>query len=136
MAKEKVAIIVSQFNHEITSKMAKKAIQHAKKLGAEVVKIVKVPGAFEIPLAVSKAIADKNIAGIVTLGAVIKGETDHDVVITRSVAKKLLDLSIEFKKPVSLGILGPNITWEIADKKKEEYAVRAVDSVVKMLRKD
>ena len=133
--KEKIAIVVSQFNNEITSKMEKKALQHAKKLGAEVVRIVNVPGAFEIPLAVSKVIADKNIAGIATLGAVIKGETDHDVIITRSVAKKLLDLSIKSKKPVSLRILGPNITWELADKKKDEYAVRAVDSVVKVLRK-
>ena len=132
--KEKIAIVVSQFNHEITSNMEKKALQYAKKLGIEVVKIVKVPGAFEIPLAVSKVIADKNIAGIVTLGAVIKGETDHDVIITRSVAKKLLDLSVKFKKPVSLGILGPNITWQVADRKKEEYAVRAVDAVVRMLR--
>ena len=134
--KEKIAIVVSKFNNEITSKMEKKALQHAKKLKVEIVKIVKVPGAFEIPLAVSKIIADKNIAGIVTLGAVIKGETDHDVIITRSVAKKLLDLSVKFKKPVSLGILGPNITWQVADRKKEEYAVRAVESVVRMLRKD
>ena len=134
MAKEKIAVVVSQFNHEITSKMEKKVLQHAKKFQVEIVKIVKVPGAFEIPLAVSKVIADKNIAGIVTLGAVIKGETDHDVIITRSVAKKLLDLSIKFKKPISLGILGPNITWELADRKKEEYAVRAVDAVVKMVR--
>ena len=133
--KEKIAIVVSKFNNEITSKMEKKALQHAKKLKVEIVKIVKVPGAFEIPLAVSKVIADKNIAGIVTLGAVIKGETDHDVIITRSVAKKLLDLSIKFKKPISLGILGPNITWELADRKKEEYAARAVDAVVKMVRK-
>ena len=115
--------------------MEKKALQHAKKLKVEIAKIVKVPGAFEIPLAVSKVISDKNIAGIVTLGAVIKGDTDHDMVITRSVAKKLLDLSIEFKKPISLGILGPNITWELADKKKGEYAARAVDAVVRMLRR-
>ena len=134
--KEKIAIVVSKFNYEITSKMEKKALQHAKKLKVEIAKIIKVPGAFEIPLAVSKVISDKNIAGIVALGAVIKGETDHDVVITRSVAKKLLDLSVKFKKPVSLGILGPNITWELADRKKVEYAARAVESVVKMLRKD
>ena len=135
MEKEKIAIVVSQFNHEITSKMEKKALQHAKKLKVEIAKIVKVPGAFEIPLAVSKVISDKNIAGIVTLGAVIKGETDHDVVITRSVAKKLLDLSIKFKKPISLGISGPNITWQQAEKRIDEYATRAVDSVVKMLRR-
>ena len=135
MMKEKIVIVVSKFNSEITSKMKSIAQKRAKELNLIVEKIVDVPGAFEIPLAVSKVIADKKIAGIVTLGAVIKGETDHDEVITRSVARKLLDLSTKFKKPVSLGILGPNITWELADRKKEEYATRAVETIVKVLRK-
>ena len=133
--KEKIAIVVSKFNYEITSKMEKKALQHAKKIGANVIKVVEVPGSFEIPLAVKRLLEDKNISGIVTIGTIIKGSTDHDLIITGSVAKKLLDLSIEFKKPISLGILGPNVTWKLADKKKEEYAVRAVESVVEVLRK-
>lgn len=134
--KEKIAIVVSQFNCEITSKMEEKALQHAKKLGAEVVKIVKVPGAFEIPFAVKKLLEEKNIDGVVTIGAIIKGGTNHDQVIAHAVAKKLLDLSIEYGKPVSLGISGPNMTWKKAEERIEEYATRAVDSVVKMMRND
>ena len=136
MAKEKIAIVVSQFNHEITSKMEKKALQHAKKLGAEVVKIVKVPGAFEIPFAVKKLLEDKNIEGVATIGTIIKGNTNHDEVVAHSVARKLLDLSIQFSKPVSLGISGPNITWQQSEKRIGEYAARAVEAVVKILRKD
>jgi len=58
------------------------------------------------------------------------------MVIAYAIAKKLMDLSCEYGKPVSLGISGPNITWQQAEKRIEEYSTRAVDSVVKMLRKD
>lgn len=132
--KEKIAIVVSRFNYEITSKMSKKAQERAKKVGAEVIKIIEVPGSFEIPFAAKKLLEDKNIQGVVTIGTVIKGGTDHDEVVVYAVAKKLLDLSIKYNKPVSLGISGPNITFEQSKKRIEEYAVRAVDSVVKMLR--
>ena len=133
--KEKIAIVVSKFNEEITMKMKNKAVQRAKELQADVVKIVEVPGCFEIPFAVKKLLEDKNIQGVATIGTVIKGGTDHDEVVAHAVAKKLLDLSIQYNKPVSLGIYGPNITWKESEKRIDEYAERAVESVVKMLRK-
>ena len=133
--KEKIAIVVSRFNEEITMKMKKTAAERAKELKADVVKTVEVPGAFEIPLAVKELLENKKIQGVATLGTIIKGDTNHDEVIAHAIAKKLLDLSIEYKKPVSLGISGPNITWQQSEKRIEEYAIRAVDSVVKVLRK-
>lgn len=132
---QKLAIVVSTFNHEITGEMSKTAQKRAKELGAKIIKIIKVSGAFEIPLAVKELLDDKKIEGVITIGAIIKGETDHDKVVAYSVGRKLLDLSVEYKKPVSLGILGPNITWEQSKKRMDEYATRAVDAVVKMLRK-
>ena len=133
--KEKIAIVVSKFNEEITMKMKNNAIQRAKELKVDIVRIVEVPGAFEIPFAVGELLESKKIQAVATLGTIIKGNTNHDEVIAHAIAKKLLDLSIEYKKPVSLGISGPNITWEQSKKKIEEYSTRAVDSVVEMLRK-
>ena len=133
--KEKIAIVVSRFNPEITMEMKKKALERAKELKVDVAKIVEVPGSFEIPLAVKELLEDKRIRGVATLGTIIKGDTNHDEVIAGAIAKKLLDLSIEYKKPVSLGISGPNITWEQSEKKAKEYAIRAVDAVVKVLGK-
>lgn len=132
----KLGMVVSLFNYEITGEMSKKAQQRAKELGAKIVKIIEVPGSFEIPLAVKELLEDKEIDGIITIGTIIKGGTDHDTVVAHTVARKLLDLSCEYGKPVSLGISGPNITWQQSEKRIEEYAIRAVDSVVKMLRKD
>ena len=133
--KERIGIVVSRFNSEITFAMKKKALGHAKKLGAEVIKTVEVPGAFEIPLAVKKLLQDKKIQGVATLGAIIKGDTNHDEVIAHSIAKSLIDLSLAFHKPIALGVLGPNITWEQAEKRIKEYSERAVDTVIEVLRK-
>ena len=133
---EKLGMVVSQFNYEITGEMRKKAEQRAKEVGARIVRIVEVPGSYEIPLAVKEMLEDKNIEGVVTVGTIIKGGTDHDEVIAHAIASKLMDLSIQYGKPVSLGISGPNITWQQSEKRIEEYAIRAVDSVVKMLRRE
>ena len=133
--KEKIAIVVSKFNEEITMKMKDKAVQRAKELKADIIKIIEVPGAYEIPLAVKKLLENKKIQGVATLGTIIKGETNHDEVIAHAIAKKLLDISIEYKKPVSLGISGPNITWEQSKKRIDEYAARAVNTIIDILRK-
>lgn len=132
---EKIGMVVSTFNFEITGEMSKRSQERAREIGAKIVKIVEVPGTFEIPLAVKELLENKEIQGVVTLGTVIKGGTDHDNVVAHAVARKLLDLSIEYSKPVSLGISGPNITWQQSEKRIEEYAIRAVDSVVNVLRK-
>ena len=132
---EKLGLIVSRFNHEITAEMGKIAQKRAKELGAKVVKVVEVPGSYEVPLAVKSLLEEKNIDGVVTIGTIIKGGTDHDLVVAHAVAKKLLDLSIEYNKPVSLGISGPNITWQQSKKRIKEYAIRAVDSAIEVLRR-
>jgi len=133
---ERIAIVVSRFNSEITCKMNLIYLQQMEFQKSKLVKVVEVPGAFEIPFAVSKLLKDKNIDGVVTLGTVIKGGTDHDQVVAHSVARKLLDLSAKYEKPVALGISGPNITWEQARKRTKEYAERAVDTVIEVIRKN
>ena len=83
-----------------------------------------------------KLLQKKEIDGIVAIGAVLQGGTDHDQVVAHSVARKLLDLSAKYEKPVALGISGPNITWEQARKRTKEYAERAVDTVIEVIRKN
>lgn len=129
----RIAIVVSEFNYDITYLMLQKALDHVKLLNAEVKTVVKVPGSFEIPLAVAKLLEKEDVDGVVTLGAIITGETKHDEVIGHQVARALLDLSIRYSKPVGLGIIGPGATRAQAEERIEEYAVRAVEAVVKMV---
>ncbi|MCS4541127.1 MAG: 6,7-dimethyl-8-ribityllumazine synthase, partial [Euryarchaeota archaeon] len=72
--------------------MLERASEHANFLGAEIAEILKVPGVFEIPLGVKKLIEKKEIDAVITLGAVIEGETAHDEVIMQHAARKIIDL--------------------------------------------
>ncbi len=129
--KMKIGIVVSQFNYDITSMMLERAKEHADFLGAEVAEVIHVPGVFDMPLAIKRLLNKKEIDGVVTLGAVIKGETDHDETVIAHAARKIADLALEFDKPVSLGITGPGMT-RMQAQQRIERAKAAVESVVKL----
>ena len=130
--KTKLAIVVSDFNKEITYIMEKTAEKAAKSLGAEIVKKIHVPGSFEIPFAVKNILEKEKIDAIVALGAVIQGQTYHDILIMNTIVPKLMDISLQYKKPVGMGIIGPRVTWKQAEQRAAEYAERAVKTAVEM----
>lgn len=127
-----LGIVVADFNYDITYLMLQKAISHAKFLGANVKIVFKVPGSYDIPLAVKKVLEKVDVDAVVTLGAVIRGETKHDEIIGSQTARLIADISIQQGKPVTLGIIGPGATHEQAVERIEEYANRAVESAVKL----
>lgn len=130
----KIGIVVSEYNYDITMMMLQRAQEHAGFMNLEVSHVLKVPGTFDIPLGVKKMLERKDVDGVVTLGAVIKGETDHDQVIMQNAARKIEDLSVEYSKPVALGVSGPNQT-RLQAQARIEMAKDAVESVAKMLRR-
>jgi len=133
--KEKIGMVVSDYNAEITHLMSKIAQEHAEFLGAQVVKTIRVPGAFDMPLAVKKLVDSKDIEGVVTLGAVIEGDTDHDQIVAQNAARKIADISVQSGKPVGLGISGPKMTRLDGMRRIEGYAKRSTESVIKMIRR-
>ena len=130
----RLGIVVSEFNFEITKLMLDLALEHAEFLGAEVKEIVMVPGVMEVPLATKELLKREEIDAVVTLGAVIKGETMHDEVIMSHAVRKIMDLSLEYEKPVALGISGPGMSRAEAHA-RVNYAKRAVEAAVKSLKK-
>ena len=132
---EKLGLVVSDYNADITHLMGKIAEEHADFLGAKIVKTIRVPGAFDMPIAVKKLVDSKNIDGVVTLGTVIEGDTDHDGIVAQNAARKITDLSVDSGKPVSLGIAGPGLSRADGLKKIEEYAKRSVETAIKMIRR-
>lgn len=132
--KMKIGAAVSEFNYDITMAMLERAKEHATFLGAEITKIVKVPGVFDMGLAIKKLLEHKDVDGVVALGAVIEGETEHDELVIQHAARKIADLSIEFSKPVGLGISGPGMT-RLQAEDRIERAKSAVEAVVKLHRR-
>ena len=129
--KIRIVAVVSEFNYDITKAMIERAEEHAKFLGAEITKTVNVPGVFDMGLPVKKLLEQKNIDGVVAIGAVIEGETEHDDIVIQHASRKIADLSIEYGKPVGLGITGPGMT-RLQAEKRIERAKAAVETVVKL----
>ncbi len=97
-------------------------------------KEIKVPGCFEIPMATKKLLEDKDIDAVITLGAVITGETKHDEVVIAQASRKIMDLGLEYNKPVGFGVTGPGMT-ELQAMDRIEKGRDVVDAVVKMLQR-
>ena len=134
MAKYKIGMVAAEFNYEITSLMVARAKAEAEFLGVEITKTIMVPGVFEVPLAVKNLIADKDIDAVITLGAVIEGETEHDEVVMGQASRKIMDLSLEYNKPVAFGLTGPGMT-ELQAMDRIEKGAQVVDAAVKMLQR-
>ena len=131
----RLALVVAEFNYDVTQLMLQKAIDHAKFLGAEVVYVVKVPGVYDIPTVLRDLVMKEEVDAVATLGAVIQGATKHDEVVAQQAARKILDISVESGKPVALGIIGPGANRMQALERVEEYARRAVEAAVKLARR-
>ena len=132
--KMKIGAAVSEFNYDITMAMLERAKEHATFLGAEITKVVKVPGVFDMGLAIKKLLERKDVDGVIALGAVIEGETEHDELVIQHAARKIADLAVEYNKPVGLGISGPGMS-RLQAEERIERAKSAVEAVVKLHRR-
>ncbi len=130
----KLGFVVAEFNRDITYMMEIEAREHATFLGAEVTECIYVPGAYDMPLAIKKMLTDGRVDAVVTVGCVIEGATQHDEIVVQHAARKIIDLSLEFNKPVALGISGPGMTRMEATE-RIDYAKRAVESAIKMIQR-
>jgi 6,7-dimethyl-8-ribityllumazine synthase len=110
----KIGIVVSEFYwDDITSEMLENALKVCVEREVATA-VLKVPGCFDMAMPVKKLCQQTDIDGVVTLGAVIKGETDHDKVIMFALAKTLQELCLQYSKPIVLGVNGPGMTREQA----------------------
>jgi len=109
----KFAIVASRFNDEIVSALLDGALECLTRHGAadDAIRVVRVPGAFEVPTAVAKLIGSCD--AIVALGCLIRGDTPHFDFISAQVTNELSRISVETKMPVAFGVITCN-TYEQA----------------------
>ncbi len=127
----KIAFVVSEFNFDITMPMLEQAKRHAEFLGAEVTHEVTVPGTFDMPIVIKKLCQRKDVDGVVCLGAVVEGETEHDDIVIGHASRKMADLAVEYGKPVGMGITGPGMS-RLQAEARIDRAKAAVEAVVKL----
>jgi 6,7-dimethyl-8-ribityllumazine synthase len=130
----KLGFVVSEFHRDITYQMEILGREHASFLGATVHRTAYTPGTFDMPLAVKKMLTEGDVDAVVTLGCIIEGATGHDEVIASQLTRKIMDLSLEYDKPVALGVAGPGMT-RLEAQERVDYAKRAVEAAVKMVKR-
>ena len=125
--KKKYLIVIADYYKNISNGLLKSSKDLIPK--SSTVKIIYVPGVFEIPVTISKNI--KKYDGFLALGCVIKGQTPHFDFISKTSTEAIMKLSVDNKKPIGNGIITClNMKQAIARKKKGRDAALAVISVL------
>ncbi len=103
----RTAIIVSRFNSFITERLVEGALDGLLRHGAkdEAITLIRVPGAFEIPVAAKRAAENPEYDAVIALGAVIRGSTPHFDYVAAEVSKGLAHVGLDSAKPVAFGVL-------------------------------
>ena len=138
VSKKKFAIVVSEWNTEVTEALYAGAFELLKKSGVKAANINRknVPGSFELSLGAQWMAAKKDIHAVICLGCVIQGETKHFDFICQAVAQGLTDVSLKYNKPVIFGVLTTNDQQQALDRAGGKHGNKgdeAAATAIKML---
>ena len=111
---KKISLIAAKWNAELVQELVKSGTAHLEALGLTNLKIVYVPGAWELVHAAQKELAHAD--GVIAFGVVIRGETTHYELISESVAQGLMQISIDTKKPVAFGLIATENLQQAEDR--------------------
>jgi len=138
ITEKKFAIVVAEWNSEVTEKLFEGAYQTLIRYGAKPENIERgnVPGSFELTLATQWFAFREHIDAVIALGVVIQGETKHNDYINHAVAQGITNVSLKTSKPVIFGVLTPNNLEQALDRsggihgnKGDEAAMTAIKMV-------
>lgn len=138
LATKKFAVVVAEWNEEITESLFAGAQQALVDLGVKKNNIIRktVPGSYELPLGALKMAEKKDIAAVIALGCVIQGETPHFDYICQAVALGIMEINLKLKKPVAFGVLTTLTKQQALERAGGKYGNKGEEAaltVVKML---
>ena len=130
-----LTIVMSDFNISITNSMKVAAVDYFLSVGGENtnIKIINVPGAFEIPGAVSRVIKKGNADIIVTIGCVIEGETPHFDYIATETTRAIMNMIVKNNIPIGFGILTTNNMQQALERSKDDDSNKGKEAMVAAL---
>lgn len=137
--KFKIAIVASSFHDDITARMAEGAVQALRESGVrdKNIKVIWVPGSFELPLACQKVALSKKFDGIIAIGCVIKGETDHHYHIANECSRGIMKVMLGHSIPIGFGVITTNSLEQALSRSYGENnkGKEAAEAVLEMLSK-
>lgn len=127
---KRLAILTTTINPEVIAAMVLAASHEIKQHGAELVVTSKTVGCLDMPIIAKQLLSHHDVDGLVVLGAVAKGETQHDELVVNTMTQAIVQLSLDYNKPVGFGVIGPGATQAQFKNRTVEYAQRAVQAVI------
>ena len=128
-----IAIVCGSFHKTEIERMLSLARDQAEKENLTIVEVIWVPGAMEVPLAISRVINNPEIHGAACIGIIEKGSTQHGLAMGQAVLSSIIDLQLESGKPIGLGIIGPGAEPEHIEPRLEPHARAAISAISSML---
>ena len=128
-----IAIICGSFHKTEIERMLHMARDQAQKENLTITDVIWVPGAMEVPLALSRVIDNPEIHGAACLGIIEKGSTQHGLAMGQAVLSSIIDLQLESDKPIGLGIIGPGAEPQHIEPRLEPHARAAISAISSML---
>ena len=134
----RVGIVRSLWNANITDILLSSCINQLKSNGIKSSNLItkNVPGSMELVHATNILLSNDDVDGIITLGCIIKGETDHDKYIASAVANGLVSVSLKYNKPVIFGVLTTNTLTQALDRcggKRGNKGAETADTLLSVL---
>jgi 6,7-dimethyl-8-ribityllumazine synthase len=128
----KLSIVASRFNHTLVERLVEGAIDcFLRHEGEEEnLTLVRVPGSWEIPMAVKELLVKEEIEGVVALGVLIRGATPHFEYIANEVSKGLAMLSLEHRKPVSFGVITADTLEQAIERAGTKHGNKGWDAML------
>ena len=128
-----IAIICGSFHKTEIERMLDMARDQALKENLTITEVIWVPGAMEVPLALSRVINNPESHGAACLGIIEKGSTQHGLAMGQAVLSSIIDLQLESDKPIGLGIIGPGAEPRHIEPRLEPHARAAISAISSML---
>jgi 6,7-dimethyl-8-ribityllumazine synthase len=94
------AVVASQYNARYVDAMLRAAMAELKQAGAKSIQVIRVPGAYEIPVVVARLAREGSVSAIVCLGVILRGETAHAAHIGEAVSQALMQIQLRYEVPV------------------------------------
>ena len=132
---EKIAIINGRFNHIITDRLVEGAQDAFKRHGGNLdnLELILVPGAFEIPFALDKALASGKYDAVCCVGAVIRGATPHFDYISAEATKGIATVALNYGKPVSNGVLTTDTIEQAIERAGSKVGNKGAEAMVTII---
>lgn len=130
---KRLAMLTTLINPDTITEMEVAATAEIQKQSAELVMTQKTLGCLDMPIIAKQLFERKDVDGLIVLGAVAKGDTQHDELVVNTMTQAIVQLSLQYNKPVGFGVIGPGATKNQFKDRTVEYATRAVQAVIQNL---